>query len=79
MARGDCKEDMFLVNEKGLEQICSFNIYTLSISPLDLHPFMSGIDVARYALLSIIAPPFQIGGAQRDAPETIKYRGKHSI
>jgi hypothetical protein len=26
---------------------------------MDLHPFMPGIDVARYALLSITAPPFR--------------------
>jgi hypothetical protein len=42
---------------------------------MDLHPFMPGIDVARYALLSITAPPFRTGGAKRDAPKTIKYRG----
>jgi hypothetical protein len=42
---------------------------------MDLHPFMPGIDVARYALLSITAPPFRTGGTKRDSPKTIKYSG----
>src|SRR5689334_10063270 len=50
---------------------CSLNVYMLRTPPMDLHPFMPGIDVARYALLSITAPPFRTGGAKRDAPETI--------
>ena len=58
MASGDCKEDAFLVNENGLEQNTISLFYPLRTSPMDLHPFMPGIDVARYALLSIIAPPF---------------------
>src|SRR5262249_47190039 len=58
---------------------CSLNVYTLRTSPMHLHSFMPGIDVARYALLSITAPPFRTGGPKRDAPKTIKYRGDHSI
>jgi len=34
---------------------------------------MPGIDVARYALLGITAPPFRTDGASLFAPKTIKY------
>lgn len=79
IACGDCKEDAFLMYGEWSRATYYLNVYMLRTSPMDLHPFMPGINVARYALLSITAPPFRTGGASLFAPKTIKYRGDHSI
>jgi hypothetical protein len=58
MAQGDRKEDMFAYEREQENTKDYLSVYVLRTSSMELQSFMPGIDVARYALVSITAPPF---------------------
>jgi hypothetical protein len=58
MAQGDRKEDMFASEREQENTKDNLSVYVLRTSSMELQSFMPGIDVARYALVSITAPPF---------------------
>ena len=58
MAQGDRKEDMFAYEREQENTKDSLSVSVLRTTSMELQSFMPGIDVARYALVSITAPPF---------------------
>ncbi len=49
------------------------SVYVLQASSMQLHTFMPGVDVARYALLVISIPPFRIAARETCAKVTNLY------
>jgi hypothetical protein len=58
MAQGDRKEDVFAYEREQENTKAYLSVYVLRTSSMELPSFMPGIDVARYVLVSITAPPF---------------------
>lgn len=62
------------VIENRYDAKCSLSVYIICVlqaSSMQLHTFMLGVDVARYALLVISTLPFRTSGARKHAPNTI--------